>query len=151
MGSVVLGVASAAPQGFPRETAEVMAARAAFIKEYNRLAELAHLAPDIHIYHEDPRIQQERLANLPQQPLPQQPRPVSNPGFNAFSFSASLGTNSQFHAGPNTFPAAQTLPAHPMPQPAQDAPTTRWTGPFADTVPSGLGGRAMETEAVAAA
>ncbi|XP_071551569.1 uncharacterized protein [Panulirus ornatus] len=143
---VVLGTALG--QGFPRDSPEVAAARDAFIREYNRLAELAALAPDIHIYHRDPP-----------QPIPGQPAPPAYPAFNAFSFSANLGANEQFHPGPNTFPTAGHLaghmaghlaghraqPAAPQPSPhrfaASPDPTQRWTGPFADTVPAGVDGQ----------
>ncbi|XP_037796374.1 uncharacterized protein LOC119591700, partial [Penaeus monodon] len=113
--SVVLGVALGAPQGFPLDTPEVSAARQAFIAEYNRLAELAAAAPDIHIYHEDPR---DRLQRL------QVAAPLATsqavPAFNDYSFSASLGNNQQFVPGPNTFPtghlaghlAGHQAPAH---------------------------------------
>ncbi|XP_063597190.1 uncharacterized protein LOC134773877 [Penaeus indicus] len=162
--SVVLGVALGAPQGFPLDTPEVSAARQAFIAEYNRLAELAAAAPDIHIYHEDPRDRLQRLQTA----APLAPTHAA-PAFNDYSFSASLGNNQQFVPGPNTFPAGHLAghlaghqaPAHPAPAPAPapaphrfqatEAPVARWTGPVADTVPAGLGGRTSETESVAAA
>ncbi|XP_042857705.1 uncharacterized protein LOC122243993 [Penaeus japonicus] len=171
--SVVLGVALGAPQGFPLDTPEVSAARQAFIAEYNRLAELAAAAPDIHIYHEDPRDRLQRLqTSSPHLANPAVPSVPSVPAFNDYSFSASLGNNQQFVPGPNTFPSAGHLaghlaghqaPAHPAPAPARapapaphrfqvpDAPVARWTGPVADTVPAGLGGRTTETESVVAA
>ncbi|KAK7070386.1 hypothetical protein SK128_023427 [Halocaridina rubra] len=172
--SVVLGVALGSPQGFPVDTPEVMAARRAFIAEYNRLAELAALAPDIHIYHDDPRqrLQQlDALANhIPQAtPVTTVQRPA-NPAFNSFSFSANLGNNQQFVPGPNTFPGAGHLaghlaghqagvPAQPSVQtshrfsPSAAAPVQRWPGPFAHTVPAGVGvpQAAMDTPEVAAA
>lgn len=169
--SVVLGVALGAPQGFPVDTPEVAAARRAFTAEYNRLAELAALAPDIDIYHDDPRQHQQALQAVSNQ-LPQTfaaPRPV-NPAFNSYSFSASLGSNQQFFPGPNTFPGAghlaghlaghqagvPTVPAAPTTHRfnAPAAPTGKWTGPFAHTVPAGLSGlpsRTVETQEVQAA
>lgn len=145
--SVVLGTTLG--QAFPRDTPDVQAAREAFIREYNRLAELAALAPDIHIYHRDP--------NLP--PL------AGHPGYDAFSFSASLGTNEQFNPGPDTFPSVGQLPGHlaghtaghHIPQPskhrfaASPDPLERWRGPLADTVPAGVGGQVRDTDTVAAA
>nr|XP_053635041.1 cuticle protein CP1876-like [Cherax quadricarinatus] len=155
--SVVLGVAFG--QGFPRDTPEVQAARDAFIREYNRLAELAERAPDIHIYEQRPL-------------LPGQTRPVPVPAFNDFSFSANLGGNQQFVPGPNTFPSAGHLAGHlaghhaghnvPAPRPAAPRPSAHrfsppsdysppWTGPLADDVPAGVSGRTQDTPNVAAA
>lgn len=174
--SVVLGVAIG--QVLPRDTPEVEAARNAFIAEYNRLARLAALAPDVHIYTRDPRVDRVPLA----------PRPINPPAFNAFSFSTNLGDNQQFMPGPNVFPGASHMPGHmaghmaghhrfrptpaPAPSPAPrpraqitaaptftdtplfriaDEPIVRWTGPFADEVPAGLSGHVMETPSVIAA
>lgn len=173
--SVVLGVAIG--QVLPRDTPEVEAARNAFIAEYNRLARLAALAPDVHIYHRDPVLD----------PITRVARPINPPSFNAFSFSANLGDNQQFIPGPNIFPGASHMPGHmaghmaghhfkPTPQPVvhqrarlpvttaprteftkvplfkmADEPVSRWTGPFADEVPAGLSGHVMETPSVAAA
>ncbi|XP_068226299.1 cuticle protein CP1499-like [Palaemon carinicauda] len=162
--SVVLGVALGAPQhGFPMDTAEVAAARAAFIAEYNRLADLAARAPDIHIIHRDP-IEHQRAI---QQAATHVPQSVPVPAFNSFSFSANLGDNRQFVPGPNTFPSAGHLAGHlaghqaparaPAPThrfAAPDAPVAKWQGPFAHTVPAGLGGapaQTVETPEVAAA
>ncbi|KAG7173985.1 uncharacterized protein LOC121859864 [Homarus americanus] len=162
--SVVLGVAFG--QGFPRETPEVHAARNAFILEYNRLAELAALAPDIHIYHATPR------PGAAHTSLPS--HVAAPPAFNAYSFSASLGGNQQFIPGPNTFPStghhaghlAGHLAGHhaghraghvPAPQPATHrfaaSPDTisKWTGPLADEVPAGVQGNVQDTANVAAA
>ncbi|KAK3887513.1 hypothetical protein Pcinc_008392 [Petrolisthes cinctipes] len=167
--SVVLGMAYG--QGFPQETPEVAAARAAFIAEYNRLAELAALAPDINIIYRDPND-------------PIMPRPDHPPHFNTFSFRANLGDNTQFQPGPNTFPyhspghlaghlAGHSVASRPAirsrPQPAPQlaaepkpvasfpvhrfspAPIQRWTGPLADDIPAGVGGSVMETPSVVAA
>ncbi|XP_045618911.2 cuticle protein CP1876 [Procambarus clarkii] len=163
--SVVFGLAHG--QGFPRDTPEVQAARDAFVREYNRLAELAALAPDIHIYEQRPLTQvPAHLQHLSQQPRPAAPIP---PAFNAYSFSASLGGSQQFVPGPNTFPsspghqaghlaghqAGHQAPVHrPAPvhrfsaSPDQPAP---WTGPLADDVPAGVSGRTQDTPNVAAA
>merc|ERR1719337_328710 len=150
--------------------------RAHFLSEYNRLAKLAADAPDIHIYHQDPR---QKLAHLNAVPTPAPLlAPVHNPAFNAYSYTANLGDNQQFFAGPNTFPAqavhqaghlAGHLAGHQAPAPApvrvpaatfapvptfntvHDAPPAKWTGPVADTVPAGLSGRTVETDAVKAA
>ncbi|XP_045102118.1 uncharacterized protein LOC123498767 [Portunus trituberculatus] len=173
--SVVLGVAFGA-QVFPRDTPEVEAARNAFIAEYNRLARLAALAPDIHIYHRD------RVMD----PVTNVPQAINPPTFNAFSFSANLGTNEHFVPGPNIFPGAthmaghlaghQAAPTHKpvlkhAPRPmvtaaphrftavsqtplfdlAAEEPIMRWTGPFADEVPAGLSGHVSETPSVVAA
>ncbi|XP_064085105.1 uncharacterized protein LOC135200404 [Macrobrachium nipponense] len=162
--SVIVGVAVAAPQhGFPMDTAEVSAARAAFIAEYNRLADLAARAPDIHIIHRDP-VEHQRAI---QQAANHVPQSVPVPAFNAFSFSANLGNNQQFVPGPNTFPAAGHLAGHlaghqapPVPAPtsphrfsAPGAPTQKWQGPFAHTIPAGVQGSqgTVETPEVAAA
>ncbi|XP_066942159.1 cuticle protein CP1876-like [Macrobrachium rosenbergii] len=160
--SVVLGVALGAPQhGFPMDTAEVAAARAAFVAEYNRLADLAARAPDIHIIHRDP-IEHQRAI---QQAANHVPQSVPVPTFNAFSFSANLGRNQQFVPGPNTFPGAGHLaghlaghqapaPAAPHRFSAPDAPTPKWQGPFAHTIPAGVQGsqaQTVETPEVAAA
>ncbi|XP_076039205.1 uncharacterized protein LOC143024296 [Oratosquilla oratoria] len=162
--SVVLGVAIAAPQGFPLDTPENNAARLAFIREYNRLAKLAADAPDIHIYMNDPRpILKELVPQVTFTPAAQPNIP--NPTVNNYQFSADLGRNSLFQPGPNTFPAghlAGHLAGHqaPAPQPAPrvtsrfaptEAPVAKWTGPVADTVPAGLEGLTKETPAVAAA
>lgn len=177
--SVVLGVAIG--QVLPRDTPEVEAARNAFIAEYNRLARLAALAPDVHIYTRDSMVDRVPLA----------PRPVNPPTFNAFSFSTNLGDDQQFVPGPNVFPGATHMPGHmaghmaghrfrpspaPAPQPTPaprprtrvtaaprptfpdvplfrvaEEPIVRWTGPFADEVPAGLSGHVMETPSVIAA
>ncbi|KAK8377188.1 hypothetical protein O3P69_013675 [Scylla paramamosain] len=171
--SVVLGVALG--QVYPRDTPEVEAARNAFIAEYNRLARLAALAPDIHIYHRD------RVMD----PVTKVPKPINPPAFNAFSFSANLGTKEHFVPGPNIFHGAthmaghlaghQTVPTHkpvvqhaprlpataaprftpvsqaPLFDLAAEEPVMRWTGPFADEVPAGLSGHVSETPSVVAA
>lgn len=174
--SVVLGVALG--QVFPRDTPEVEAARNAFIAEYNRLARLAALAPDVHIYH------RERVMD----PVTKVPRPINPPAFNAFSFSANLGTKEQFVPGPNIFHGATHMPGHlsghlaghqvapthkpvlkqaarpkvtaaprftptqvPLFSLAAEEPVMRWTGPFADEVPAGLAGHVSETPSVVAA
>lgn len=159
--SVVLGMALG--QGFPLETPEVAAARAAFIAEYNRLAELAALAPDINIIYRDPND-------------PSMPRSIHPPLFNTFSFRANLGDNTQFNPGPRTFPShspghlaghrAAPVPApKPAPRPVAEpkpvasfpvhrfspAPVRRWTGPLADEIPAGVSGSVMETPSVMAA
>jgi len=169
LSSVVLGVAAAAPQGFPRDPAFLTAARTNFIAEYNRLAKLAADAPDIHIIMSDRRPDDPRLNTIPHLPAPASPhKPASVPAafFENYGFTANLGGNQQFFPSANTFPAPPThgghlaghLAGHQAPAPAQlSAPATaplRWTGPLADTVPAGVHGlpqQVQDTPEVAAA
>ncbi|XP_042230064.1 uncharacterized protein LOC121871716 [Homarus americanus] len=125
--SVVVGVAFG--QIYPRDTPEVAEARQRFIEEYNRLAILAAEAPDIHIYHEQPRSQlvtdtlpRERVDTLRgvvtdsrRQQQAFAPRPIQPPVFNSFSYTVDLGSGKEFNPSPNTFP---TIVGHPTTHPS---------------------------------
>ncbi|KAF2352679.1 hypothetical protein FHG87_016563 [Trinorchestia longiramus] len=170
--SVVLGLTSAVPQGFPLDTAEVRQARDEFIREYNRLAALAAAAPDIHIYTADRRLDNPNLNVIPHH-APNVPTHKAVPAFNKFAFTANFGRNQQFIPQANTFPQAGHLAGHlaghqaghrTAHQPVHQAPTftpqhqtgpiQKWNGPFADTVPAGVNGpptQVGDTPEVAAA
>ncbi|XP_047738744.1 uncharacterized protein LOC108669093 [Hyalella azteca] len=164
--SVVLGLASAAPQGFPLETSDVQAARNAFINEYNRLAALAAAAPDIHIIMANRRLDDPNLNIIPHHNHVQAPVQKAFPAFNKFAFSANLGTNQQFVPQANTFPHQAghlaghlaghqvAVPQHTFAPQPHAGPIQKWNGPLADTVPAGVHGlptQVMDTPEVAAA
>jgi len=146
--SVVLGVASCAPQVFPQH-APLDAARAEFLREYNRLAHLAAAAPDIHIIMGANEELNRRLnAGQPVQTVPTVSnhiaQPVTptftNPAFDQFGFTANLGTGQNFGghlAGHQAGHLAGHQAGHHV---APAAPTLRWTGPLAHTVPAGVHG-----------
>lgn len=158
--SVVLGLSSAAPQGFPQESHTLQAARNEFIREYNRLAALAAAAPDIHIIMASNRIDHPvHQHTFTQQ---QQVAPVHQviPAFNEYGFTANLGRNNIFVPQAHTFPAAPThrqaghLAGHHFVPQDISATNARWTGPLADTVPAGVNGlpqQVRDTPEVAAA
>ena len=140
------------PQVFHEDPpADIAAANAEFIREYNRLAKLAADAPDIHIIMSDRRLDDPRFNTVNVNPVPRVP---SNPTFNKFSFSAPLGGHNQFIPQTNTFPAIPThrnlgghlaghLAGHHVARPRHSfahTPVTPWKGPFADTVPAGVNG-----------
>jgi len=156
--SVVLGVASCAPQVFPQH-APLDAARADFIREYNRLAHLAAAAPDIHIIMGANEQLNRRLnAGQPVQTVPvvsnhiaQPAAPTfTSPAFDQFGFTANLGTGQNFGGHLAGHLAGHQAGHHVAPA----SPTLRWNGPLADTVPAGVHGlptQVKETPAVAAA
>merc|ERR1719341_384173 len=136
--SVVLGVASCAPQVFPRH-APLDAARQDFIREYNRLAQLAAAAPDIHIIMGATH----RLNNVPSVPVVNnhiaEPVTFTQPqGTENFGFTSNFGLGQQFvhTTGHLAGHQAGHLAGHQAPA----TPSLRWTGPFADTVPAGVHG-----------
>ena len=83
--AVLVGVSTALPPGFHLNTIEVQQAMADFFAEYNRMAQLAAEAPDIHIYSRDPLTPEE---------LAVQPKPV--PLINSYSYTTNLGKQKQW-------------------------------------------------------
>merc|ERR1712055_1024391 len=132
--SVVLGLAFASPH-LPRDDAQVAAARASFIQEYNRLAALAAAAPDIHIIM--------GTRQLPNQVVPQ----VNNvPAGHLAGHLAGHMAGHRFNV-----PHVPAPVINPTPTFVPSGPIMTWPGPFADDVPAGLGGFVVETDDVIAA
>ncbi|KAG7164443.1 Cuticle protein [Homarus americanus] len=150
--SVVVGVALG--QGYIPDTPEVLAARNAFVKEYNRLAMLAAQAPDTHIYHEQLHHHPGATKHHHHHYGVPLPSLQQHAAVNAYKYSANLGLNEHYVPGPKTFSSVNHLAGHMAGHQAftaQDAPVVPWTGPLADTVPAGLNGQVKDTPGVAAA
>jgi len=118
LASVVLGLAVAVPQDYysdypdyqddafsptPTQDAESglpyhEVARLNFLKEYERLAQVALDAPDIHIIMSDRLPEDQRLKRPP----------VPVDAFKSFGFTASLGDDQEFFPRPDTFPDTPT-------------------------------------------